>query len=249
MLNTLIMDIETSPMLAYVWGRKDVNVALNQIKSDWFLMAWSAKWLGDKASKTFYKDQRHSPDIENDRYILKPLWTLLDKADILITQNGQSFDAKKLNARFIFHGMPPPSSYKHLDTYRIARHVASFTSNSLEYLSNKLCTKYKKLSHKKYPGIMLWKACLAGDKKAWDEMKHYNIHDTLATEELYMKLRAWAPESMARPYSFDLPEANCRVCGPGSKMWHKGYEYKKAAKYHRYQCQKCFSWTIGGKVK
>jgi len=82
---------------------------------------------------------------------------LLDQADILITQNGQAFDSPKINTRFILNGMKPPSPYKHLDTYKIAKKVASFTSNSLEYLTDKLCIKYKKLAHAKFPGMLLWR--------------------------------------------------------------------------------------------
>jgi uncharacterized protein YprB with RNaseH-like and TPR domain len=128
------------------------------------------------------------------RKILRDLWKLLDEADIVITQNGKNFDTPKLNARFIEHGMKPPSPYKHLDTYQIARSAAKFTSNKLEYLTEKLCTKYKKLKHEKFPGFALWAECLKGNVAAWNEMRRYNKHDVLATEELYMKIRAWAPQ-------------------------------------------------------
>lgn len=242
----LVFDIETSPMIAYVWGRRDVNIALNQIKQEPAIIAWAAKWLDASVSTVEYRDQRKAKDITDDRAILAGLWQLLDEADIVITQNGQSFDSPKLNARFIMHGMKPPSPYKHLDTYRIARRVASFTSNKLEYLTDKLCTKYKKLDHKKFPGQSLWTECLAGNLDAWDEMKRYNIHDVLATEELYNKLKGWIPDSMAHAY---YTKGECRVCGPGTTMWHKGFEIKKTGRYHRYQCQQCFKWTTGEKVK
>ena len=118
-----------------------------------------------------YRDQRNAKDILDDKAILKPLWKLLDEADIVITQNGKNFDSPKLNARFIMHGWAPPSPYKHLDTYQIVRQAAKFTSNKLEYLTEKLCTKYKKLEHAKYPGMVLWTECLAGNRAAWNEMR------------------------------------------------------------------------------
>src|ERR1019366_6962478 len=122
-MRTLILDIETSPMVAYVWARRDVNIALNQIQSDWYVLAWSAKWLDAPASSIVYRDQRGQKDLSDDKEILTGLWRLLDQADIVITQNGQSFDCPRLNARFILNGMNPPSPYKHLDTYRIARRI------------------------------------------------------------------------------------------------------------------------------
>lgn len=240
----LVFDIELSPITAYVWGRKDVNIGLNQIKKEWSVIAWAAKWLGTK--KVWYCDQRDAGDIEDDKFILGILWQLLDDADIVITQNGRNFDSKKLNARFILNNMPPPSPYKHLDTYQIVRRVAGFTSNKLEYLTDKLCTKYKKLSHSKFPGMSLWTECLKGNVQAWDEMKKYNIHDVLSTEELYNKIKAWTPEAMPR-MSFD--NTKCRVCLVPTRMQHRGYEGSRLGRYRRYQCQTCYAWTKGGLVK
>jgi DNA polymerase elongation subunit (family B) len=243
----LVLDIETSPMKAYVWGRKDVNISVNHILEDWQIIAWSAKWLGEK--KIHYRDVRglpHSPTL--DRGILLVLRILLDEADIVITQNGQSFDSRKINARFIQLGISPPSPYRHLDTYRIARRIADFTSFSLEYLSDKLCKKYKKLKHSKFLGMSLWDECLKGNIKAWDEMQRYNIRDTLTTEELYMKLRAWVSQTMPDAHTRFDPGLNCRVCGVKTKMWKKGYEVKNTGRYNRYQCQSCYAWTTGRKA-
>src|SRR5216683_1799592 len=110
---TLILDIETSPITAYVWGLKDQNIGLNQIKQDWTVLAWAAKWLGEK--QIIYRDVRGTKDLYYDKNILESLWALLDTADVVITQFGSGFDAPRLNTRFILHSMPPPSSYTHLD--------------------------------------------------------------------------------------------------------------------------------------
>lgn len=248
-LKVLIFDIETAPMLAYVWGRRDINVSLNQIKADWYVLAWAAKWLGDPASKVIYRDQRHSKDIENDKAILTPLWKLLDEADVVITQNGKNFDSPKLNARFITHGMNPPSPYKHLDTYLIVRGVAKFTSNSLEYLTEKLCVKYKKLKHSKFPGMELWKECLARNPKAWEEMKRYNIHDVLATEEFYNKIRAWAPQNAPSVFLVNDPALGCKTCGKIGQMHRRGFSYYAKSKTQRFRCAKCGTWVQGKKEK
>jgi len=247
-LKTLVFDIELAPMTAYVWQRRDVNIALNMIQKDWSVIAWSAKWLGDPASKIIYYDQRNAKDVGNDKAILKPLWKLLDEADVVITQNGKNFDSPKLNARFIMYGWAPPSPYKHLDTYQIVRRVAKFTSNKLEYLTEKLCTKYKKLAHSKFPGMSLWNECLAGNMAAWDEMKRYNIHDVLATEELYDKVKAWAPQAMPSAFYVKDTSTECHTCGRNDKMRRKGIEMTKRGPAQKYQCQGCGAWTQG-KVK
>jgi uncharacterized protein YprB with RNaseH-like and TPR domain len=242
MLKTLVLDIETSPIIAYVWGLKDQNIGLNQIVKDWQVIAFAAKWLGEK--KVRYEDVRNAGTEEE---LLIPLWNLLNEADIVITQNGQSFDGPKLNARFVYYSMPCPSPYRHLDTYRIAKRVFEFTSNKLEYLTDKLCTKYKKLDHSKFPGMSLWRECLNNNIKAWNEMKRYNIHDVLSTEEMYNKIKAWAPETMPKPFAH-VSSRICAVCGKGH-VESKGWRYANKLKYQRLHCLDCGTWSKGEKLK
>lgn len=244
----LVVDIETSPLLVYVWGLKDQYVGLNQMIQDWHIMAWSAKWLGDPPNKIVYMDQRRLK-VGNDLPILRPLWRLLNKADIVLTQNGRAFDSKKINARFMLHGLKPTKPYKHLDTYLIAKKAASFTSHSLEYLSERFCTKYKKLSHANFPGLSLWKECIKGNKKAWDEMREYNIHDVLATEEFYEKIKAWAPDSAPKPFPRVGVAISCETCGKKGHMTRRGTAFKNKSKYQRLQCQTCGKWALGEKIK
>lgn len=237
----LLFDIETSPILGYVWDLWDQNVALNQIFRDWHVLSWSAKWLGDPPSKTMYMDQRNIKNIENDKNILKEIWKLLDEADVVITQNGKRFDVKKLNARFIKHNFKPPSSFKHIDTLSLAKKHFAFTSNKLEYLTNTLCRKYKKSSHKKFSGFTLWKECLKGNILAWQEMEKYNKYDVLSLEELYNILIPWSNNSP----NFNLYNDNiANVCKCGSKKFERrGFSYTTIGKYQRFKCCSCGAWS------
>jgi hypothetical protein len=232
----LVFDIETAPMLGYVWGLWENNVALNQIHTDWFILSWSAKWLGDPAHKIMYADQRNAKNVEDDRGVLASIWKLLDEADIVITQNGKAFDQKKLNARFIMQGFQPPSSFKHIDVMLIAKRHFAFTSNRLEYMTDKLCKKYKKLKPIKFQGFEMWKACLAGNREAWDEMQKYNKHDVLALEELYQKLTPWDSTVNFNLYRDNTTE-QCK-CG-GAEFVKNGYCYSSIGKYQRYKCKQC----------
>lgn len=238
----LLFDIETAPILAHTWDIWQQDIALNQIKSDWHILSWSAKWLDDPPTKVMYQDQRNAKDISDDKKLLEGIWKLLDEADIVITQNGKSFDVKKLNARFIINGFQPPSSYKHIDTKILAKRYFAFTSTRLEYMTAKLNTKYKKLSHSKYPGFSLWLNCLAGNKDAWKEMEKYNKHDVLSLEELYHKLAAWDSSINFNIYHDD--ENHVCSCGH-DKFRNKGYAYTSSGKYRRYQCLKCGKETRG----
>lgn len=232
----LLFDVETSPILAYCWGLFDQNISLEQIHTDWHLLSWSAKWLDSPNNEIMYQDQRNAKNVHNDKKLLQKIWQLLDDADIVITQNGRSFDSKKLNARFIMNGMTPPSSYKHIDTLVIAKKHFGFTSNKLAYMTDKLCKKYKKLTHAKFPGFALWKACLAGNREAWKEMELYNKHDVLSLQELWTKFRAWDQSVNFNLYTEDTEH----VCNCGSKSFiKKGYEYTATGKFQRFKCTKC----------
>lgn len=237
----LLFDIETAPILAYVWGLFDQNVGLNQIHSDWYVLSWSAKWLGD--SQVMYQDQRSRRDIENDKQLLQGIWDLLDEADIVITQNGKQFDVKKLNARFVAHGFQPPAPFKHIDTLEMAKRVFGFTSNKLEYMTNKLCTKYKKLTKRKFSGFDLWRECLGGNDEAWNEMEKYNKQDVLSLEELYEKMAPWGNKINFNIYGKDDHRCNC-----GSiNIQKRGYDYLVGGRYQRYQCKDCGAWSKGSK--
>lgn len=230
----LFLDIETAPIIGYTWGLYDQNLAVNQIQCDWYVLSWAAKWLNSKSIQQM--DQSGTKDIKNDKPILQRIWSLLDIADIVVTQNGKSFDIKKLNARFVQHGMKPPSSFKQIDTKLLAKKHFGFTSNSLEYLSDKLCTKYKKLKHKKFPGMELWTECLKGNKQAWKEMAKYNIHDVLSLEELYTKLIPWD-----NSINFNIYR-NGVQCTCGSKDFKRnGFFYSSTGRFQRYSCKNCGS--------
>lgn len=235
----LVFDIETAPIKAFVWGLWDNNVALNQIDRDWHVLSWSAKWLGDPESKVMYQDQSNKKNIENDKVLLKDIWSLLDEADIVITQNGKKFDSKKLNARFVINNFGPPSPYRHIDTLVIAKRNFAFTSNKLEYMTDKLCTKYKKLKTKKFQGFYLWTACLENNQEAWKEMKLYNTHDVLALEELYTILMPWDNSINFSVYNEDV--GNVCHCG-STELRNKGYAYTASGKYSRFMCKKCGSY-------
>lgn len=239
----LVFDIETSPLISYTWGLFDQNVSLNQVKQDWHLLSWSAKYFVNEAGEVFgphknimYMDNRAAKDVTDDSKLLKGIWELLDSADIVLTQNGNSFDLKKLNARFALNKMAPPAPVRKIDTLRIARKHFAFTSNKLEYLTDKLCTKYKKLKPKKFAGFELWKACLAGNKDAWKEMETYNKHDVLSLEELYQKLQAWDNGIDLNVYNEGLPTK----CSCGSTHFrNKGKVATNSGIYTRYVCTSC----------
>lgn len=221
----LIYDIETAPLLGYCWSLWDNNIGLNQIHSDWHVLSWAAKWMGEE--DVYYEDQRNAKNVEDDKELLQGIWKLLDECDFVITQNGKKFDQKKLNARFVIHGMKPPSSYRHIDVLQIAKSQFGFTSNKLQYMTETLCKKYKKSGHAKFSGFELWSECLRGNIEAWSEMENYNILDILSLEELYLIISPWDAKLPNFAVYDDEPSDN--------EEWVKeGFVYSNLGKYDRY---------------
>jgi DNA polymerase elongation subunit (family B) len=232
----LIFDIETSPLELLGFGLRDQNFSLNQIQKDWSVLSWAAKWLGSPESEVMYACVRDQEDLRDDFGIVSQIWQLLDEADIVITQNGVRFDSKKLNARFVNHGFPPPSSYRHIDTLKIARKYFGFTSLKLEYMTTLLCTKYKKQKHSKFSGFELWAECLKRNPEAWDEMETYNRYDVLSLEELYLVFRRWDKTINFNVYH----DEEYSVCSCGSKdLIPNGYETTNHARKMRLKCLEC----------
>lgn len=222
----LFIDIETKPILAQVWRLWDQNVGLNQIQEDWSILSFCAKWKG--SDEIIYQDLSSQVDFEDDSVLLGSLWSLLNEADCVVGQNSKRFDVKKINARLVLNGYPKPSTFRQIDTMEIAKRQFGFTSNKLEYMTEKLCTQYKKLPHKKFPGHLLWAECLKGNPEAWQEMKEYNINDVLSLEELYDIISSW---------DNTLPNWDVYVNEIlDMSLWEEdGYHYTNLGKYKRYR--------------
>lgn len=237
----LLFDIETAPNKLMGWSLWNQNFGLNQIANEWFLLSYSAKWLG--SDEVMYEDMEGIVDTEDDTHLMDSLWKLFDEADVIIGMNSKAFDVKKMNARWIMHGYKPPSPYKQIDTLDIAKRNFAFTSRKLEWMTDKICEN-KKLTHQKFAGFELWKQCLLDNPEAWLEMKEYNIMDVVSLEELYLKMAAWDNKHVNfNLYNSDSTEHICR-CGSRAVV-ENGFAYTGVSKFQQYRCLDCGASTRG----
>lgn len=178
----VLLDIETSPIQALVWGKWEQNISDDQIEHDWFVFCWSAKELGNHRVNSHHLTS-HEAKTGNDKRIIKEMWKVLDEADIVIAHNGDKFDIKRINTRFLIHGIKYPSPYESIDTLKIVHKEFGLTSNKLDYICRVLG-----LSGKVETGQQLWNACLKGDIKSLKKMSRYCANDVKILESVYLKL-------------------------------------------------------------
>lgn len=182
-LKILVFDIETAQMKVKVWQlRGNEYIEPTRIIDDWFMVCWAGKWLngkvvGDRLSPTESKKC-------NDKRITKSLWKAMNDADIVIAHNGDSFDIRKANTRFLKYGMQLPNYFKTIDTLKVLRKNFKISSNKLDYAC-KFIGVGGKLST---GGIELWDKSELGDEQALSKMFRYCLNDVKITEKLFLKL-------------------------------------------------------------
>jgi uncharacterized protein YprB with RNaseH-like and TPR domain len=239
----LLFDIETTPLISYTWGIWEQDVI--EVKEEWYMLCFAYKWLGEKKTHVVGLPdfKGYKKDMKDDYHVVKKLHELFEQAEVIIAHNGDAFDIKKANSRFIFHGMDPTHPFKTIDTLKLARNRFKFDSNKLDYLGQ-ILKLGRKLPH---TGKHLWFGCMEGHLPSWKLMKAYNIQDVVLLEKVYLKLRGWANGGPNMNMVFGTV-FNCPKCG-SSHMKKNGWRYTNTVYYQRYQCFNCRASAFGERVK
>jgi len=232
-MKILFLDLETSPNLAYVWGLWQQNVAITQMVDSTEVICFGARWAGTK--KVIFKSIHH----DGKKGMLDELHALMEEADVLVGWNSQAFDSKHIKREFVENGYLPPSPYKELDLMRVVKSQFKFPSNKLDYVSQKLGVGAKV----KHSGFELWTQCMAGDKKAWKEMKEYQIQDVNLLIDLYEILKPWIKN---HPHAglHEGVEGGCTNCA-STNLEKRGVTRTVSHTYQRFQCRDCGKWMRG----
>lgn len=238
----LLFDTENAPNLGYVWGKWEQNVI--DFRQNWYFLSFAYRWLGEKKTTVCALPDypRYDAAKECDKALVKDLWRVLDEADICVAHNGDRFDLRKANARFVVHGLPPPSPHKSVDTLKLARKHFQFDSNKLDDLGQYLGVG-RKLPN---TGKHLWFGCMQGDPKAWGVMRRYNAQDVELLERIYLKLRPWASN---HPNLSFYTGCGCPVC-QSKRLEKSGWNYARTGKRQRMLCLGCgHRFSTGGLIR
>ena len=229
-------DLENAPSLGWYYDRyKEGNIVADE--QDWFMLSFAWQWADEKKvhCKALCDYPGYAKNKIDDSHLIKDLHKLFDEADILIAHNGDRFDRRKSNSRFLGCGLPPPSPYKTIDTLKVARRQFMQGSNSLQSLGTFLGLGGKLPT----TGWHTWRGAIDGNPKAWAAIKKYNKRDVSLLRGVYERLLPWVPNHPdMRVYT---GKASCRNCG-SHDLQLRGEERTLTTVKQRYQCKACAHW-------
>lgn len=221
----LVLDIETAPATAYVWGLRDQNIAPGQVISQPRVLCFAAKWEHERTVQFYSERQGRTAMVE-------AAWRLLDEADVVVTYNGPRFDIPHLQREMVELGYGPPSGWTNVDLLAVVRRQFRFLSNKLGAVVDVLDLGAKDDSG----GFDTWRGVLAGDDKAWKRMERYNRQDAVITSELLAYVRPWVNLPHAGLFTGDMKA--CADCG-SSSLTPDGISRTTVNAWLRLLCQDC----------
>lgn len=227
-MKLLLLDIETAPNLATVWGLYDQNIALNQLLKPGYTLCWAAKWHGDP-------DVMFGSILSGPSGMIRRIHKLMGQADAICHYNGNKFDIPTLNKEFLLRKLPPPKPSKQIDLLRVARKRFRLASNKLDFVASTLGLGNKH-QHK---GHELWLECMAKKKDAWETMEAYNKQDVILLEKVYDRLLPWIDGHLNRSVFGDT--FCCPKCA-SQRYQKRGTAITTGGRYTRFQCLSCGGW-------
>lgn len=230
-MKTLIIDIETAPNTAHVWGLWQQNVGLPQLLESGYVMCFAAKWE-HKDKVMFYRSN-----------VAGHAHRLFNEADAVVHYNGDNFDIPWLQTEMVKAGLTQPSGFVSIDLCKTVKQQFRFPSNKLEYVARELLGDGKAATG----GHSTWVGCMAGSPEAWRKMRAYNEADVFLTERLYHRLKPFIRNlPNVGLYDGDGTIDRCPQCG-GEDIIHRGYAYTRLSAYPRMSCKTCGRWFRSGR--
>lgn len=230
-MRSLVLDIETAPLLAYTFDLHDQNIGINQIVDSGGMLSFAAQWVGERSIQFAGAWER------GERDLVRKAGALLDEADVVIGWNSQRFDVRWIQSQLARFGRKRVSPYANVDLMRSAKRAWKLPSYKLDYVAQFLGVGRKVRTG----GFELWRDVLAGDKAAQVHMRTYNIGDVRITKAVYDRM-------LAGGWVYGLPNAAiegghvCPACG-SEKLQARGHAMSATLRYKRWQCTACGAWS------
>lgn len=223
-----ILDIETTPNIAHVWGLWRQSVFGEQLRESGRIIMWGGKIWREPGVRLM---DEHADGYEE---MIRGLHAYIQECDIIVAHNGDKFDMRWANAEFARLGLAPPDPAKTVDTLKVAKKNFYFPSYKLDYLVKEFGLGAKV----KHEGHELWVGWMVGDPSATEKMRTYCKHDVVLEERLYKYFRPWITNHPNMGAYVNPGRPTCPNCG-STKVVKKGRETTNTGSYQRYRCKSC----------
>jgi hypothetical protein len=234
----LLLDVETKPNLAYVWGLHDQHIGLDMLVKPQGIMCWAAKFYKEKTMH--FGAEWHGEAPYQELNWMEDLHALLCEADAVVTYNGNKFDLPRIRGEFIARKLPPMPPVTSIDLYSTSRKLG-YPSGKLTYVCQHLGLG-KKAQH---AGFDTWVGAMEGIASDQRVMERYNKKDVILLEKLYSVLR---PHIKEHPYLGTGDAGECPTCH-SKHIQKRGTRRTAGFIIDRLNCQDCGSWFSGKRTK
>lgn len=174
--------------------------------------------------------------------MLRRVWDVYNKAEMIVGHNVDSFDTKTLKGEWAMMGLTPPSPWKTYDTLKVARRELRLESNKLD----SLCQRFGLNAKTDRYSVEMARAAVAGDKAAQRQIRAYNEGDIQASEDLADFLRPWHRSHPIVGNPAD--ERVCTRCG-STDLTLSDKRYRAVVlDYGMLLCSDCGAWMRAGHV-
>lgn len=230
----LVFDLETTPLVSYIWSRWQKHIPDTNVTQDSFVLCWAAKWLFEDSLLSDVVTSKEAQN-QDDYRIMKSLWALINEADIIIGHNALNFDIKVMNGRFLKHGLELPNPYQVIDTYRHAAKKFRLTSSGLNFLA-----RYLGLPTKTDTNFKLWVDSMKGDSSSLNKMNDYCKNDVKVLEDVYLTMRPYIQPHPNVGVYVQSEVLTCPSCGH-DELEEEGTYATSVNLYKAHRCKSCGS--------
>lgn len=244
----LVLDIETQRAIVETFSLFRPFIHIDRVLTPTRVLCFAAKWRGD--DKVIFKAAWRDNDPDAYLRMMRAAWDLLNKADIVVTWNGDRFDVQWFEAEFVRLGLGRPTPYKSVDLIKTVKRwfKGGLMSMKLDW-SSRMILKDRKVPH---GGTDLWHDIRHGtrveQRSAEKLMAEYNIHDVELTERLFDVQLPYLNVNLALYERNEDGLMHCTKCN-GTDLKRDGVKFRatNAGLFQMWRCKDCNSTSTGAK--
>jgi len=230
--SVIFFDIETAPLLAYIWVLGEQVVRHHQLAdsgNQTRIICISYAFNDWKPAQTI--DWGY--EAQDTGRVISAFDKIVKRADIAIGKNSDRFDVKHINAQRVIHDLPPLPEWTDYtdDLEKQLRRYFIFPSYSLDYISKTMGQGGKvKMEFQDWIDIVEKRS-----KRSFAKMLKYNRKDVEDTRALWNKLQPHIKPRLNMNTFINADDVVCIYCG-SDNIEPTRERCKGTTRYMMYDC-------------